>query len=99
MFDEEVLSNLAIGDLVRLNEDIDLQVGYGLIVDIKYNFDDIYDLIELNLKITKIKDPLSRTDDFYPTKPQILVMWTGANNGKILWMYASELTLIQKVSN
>lgn len=90
-----------IGDLVRLNEDIKIQIGYGLVTDIKFNFDDVYDLKFLDERIRSFREILAmRDDDFFPSKPQILVLWTGknilsANNS--IWMYASELTLVQKV--
>lgn len=90
-----------IGDLVRLNEDIKIQIGYGLITDIKFNFDDVYDLRFLDERIRNFREVLAmRDEDFLPSKPQILVLWTGKNlmsNSLSLWMYASELTLVQKV--
>lgn len=90
-----------IGDLVRLNEDIKIEIGYGLITDIKFNFDDVYDLRFLDERIRNFREVLAmRDEDFLPSKPQILVLWTGKNlmsNSLSLWMYASELTLVQKV--
>ena len=99
MFDNKLLfSELSIGDLVSLKEDVLLKIGYGLIIDIKYDFDDVYDLLELKNKISNIENVTSRTDDFYPTKPHILVLWSKTNKGVSLWMYDSELTLIEKVA-
>ena len=99
-FEDLLLCEFDVGDLVRLNEDIRLQIGYGLVVDVKNNFDDVYDMEYLTQKILKFKELTAdtRNEEFYPTKPQILVMWNNTINGdKKLWMYASELTIVQKV--
>lgn len=100
MIDKDIY-DFEIGDLVRLNEDLELEVGYGLVTDIKFNYDDVYDLKFLDERIRSFREILARReDDFFPSKPQILVLWTGKNilspNASI-WMYASELTLVQKV--
>ena len=90
-----------VGDLVRLNEDIKVEIGYGLVTDVKFNFDDVYDLKYLDERIRSFGEILAiRDDDFFSSKPQILVLWSGKNlvsNSLSLWMYASELTLVQKV--
>ena len=97
----KTIYDFEIGDLVRLNEDIDIEVGYGLVTDIKFNFDDIYDLKYLDERIRSFREILARRDDdFFPSKPQILVLWSGkniVNENTSIWMYASELTLVQKV--
>jgi len=98
---DKLLYNFEIGDLVRLSEDSELQVGYGLVTDVKYNFEDVYDLKYLNERIRNFREILARRDDdFFPSKPQILVLWSGKNVVEAnvsIWMYASELTLVQKV--
>lgn len=97
---DKAIYDFDVGDLVRLNEDIKVEIGYGLITDIKFNFDDVYDLRYLDERIRNFREILAkRDDDFFPTKPQILVLWSGKNlisNNLSLWMYASELTLVQK---
>jgi len=89
-----------IGDLVRLVEDYNVDVGYGLVTDVKANFDDIYDLEYLRVRIGTLRDVVpARNDDFFPSKPQVLVLWSGKNlvsSNKSIWMYESELTLVQK---
>lgn len=99
-FDDE-LCEFDIGDLVRLNEDYNLEVGCGLVTDIKNNFEDVYDIEYLRRKIGTLRQIIpSRNDDFFPSKPQILVLWTGKNivgTNTSIWMYASELILVQKV--
>lgn len=89
-----------VGDLVRLMEDHQLEAGYGLVTDIKFNFDDVYDLKLLDERIKSFREILERTDeDFLPSRPQILVLWSGKNivsQNTSIWMYASELTIIQK---
>lgn len=97
-----VLSSFDIGDLVRLTEDRELTIGYGLVTAVRENFDDVYDLLEISRRIDSLRGIVElRDDDFYPTKPQVLVLWN--NNtiidtaNKQLWMYASEITLVQKV--
>jgi hypothetical protein len=88
-----------VGDLVRLVEDPNLEVGCGLITDIKNSLDDVYDLEYLRLKIRNLKEILHpEDDDIFPSKPQILVLWTGKNiTAHSIWMYPSELTIVQKV--
>lgn len=97
-----ILNDFEIGDLVRLNEDIDLQIGLGLVIDIKLNFDDVYDVYEIRRKLQEFKDKYEmRQDDFFPVKPQILVLWNNSklfkSGNKEIWMYSSELTIVQKV--
>lgn len=99
-----LLSHFDVGDLVRLNEDIQLQIGYGLVTDVRETFEDVYDIVELSNRIDALKNIIElRDDDFYPAKPQILVLWNKSifsdRTNKQLWMYASELTLVQKVLN
>jgi hypothetical protein len=98
---EETIYEFEIGDLVRLNEDIKIEVGYGLVTDIKFNFEDIYDLKYLDERIRNFREIIAlRDDDIFPSKPQILVLWSGKNilsENSSMWMYASELTLVQKV--
>jgi|AACY02.1.fsa_nt_gi hypothetical protein len=97
-----ILCSFDVGDLVRLNEDKDLQIGYGLVTEVRENFDDVYDLLELSQRIDALKNIIElRDDDFYPTKPQVLVLWNKSIfpdvRNKQLWMYASEITIVQKV--
>ena len=98
---DKSMYDFQIGDLVRLNEDIKIEIGYGLVTDIKFNFDDIYDVKFLDERIRSFREILAiRDDDFFPSKPQILVLWSGkklVSENTSMWMYASELTLVQKV--
>jgi len=97
---DKAIYDFDIGDLVRLNEDINLEIGCGLVADIKFNFDDVYDVKYLDERISSFREILINRDDFFPSKPQILVLWTGKNlvsENTTIWMYASELTLVQKV--
>ena len=100
-----LLCDFDIGDLVTLRGDDKLQVGYGLVADIKFDFDDIYDIKELS---ERIKSLIENTNDInftyendYPSKPQVLVLWNSLknsnNNNRLLWMYSSDLILVQKV--
>ena len=41
---DKILCIFDIGDLVRLVEDYNVDVGYGLVTDVKVNFDDVYDI-------------------------------------------------------
>lgn len=98
-----IVHTFNIGDLVRLNEDTRLQIGYGLVTETRDSFDDVYDLAELSRRIDALKNIYKlRDDDFYPTKPQILVLWNKTiskqSSNKQLWMYASELTIVQKAT-
>ncbi|NDC29925.1 MAG: hypothetical protein EBZ58_03080 [Bacteroidetes bacterium] len=96
----KIFCEFDIGDLVRLVEDYNVDVGYGLVTDVKPNFDDVYDLEYLRVRIGTLRDIIpARSDDFFPSKPQVLVLWSGKNlvgSNKSIWMYESELTLVQK---
>jgi hypothetical protein len=98
---DKELCEFDIGDLVRLVEDNDFQVGCGLVMDIKISFDDVYDIEYLRKKIGTLRDIIpARNDDFFPSKPQVLVLWTGKNiigKNASIWMYSSELILVKKV--
>lgn len=98
---DKSIYDFEVGDLVRLNEDIKIEVGYGLVADVKKNFDDVYDLDYLNTRIKNLSEILHiRDDDFFPSRPQILVLWSGKaliSENISIWMYASELTIVQKV--
>ena len=97
-----LVPNLSIGDLVRLKEDLDLSVGIGLVADLKFNFDDVYDLKYILERLEDESCGLNvhhRDEGFYPTKPQALVMWSGKKLSKsnTMWMYTSEITIVNKV--
>lgn len=96
--------DFSIGDLVRLNEDSDLKIGFGIIEDLKLNFDDIYDINYLLDRIEEHKMGIKISEEnegFFSTKPQALVMWTGKRLAKSnsMWMYTSEITVVHKVIN
>lgn len=97
----KLLNDFSIGDLVRLNEDLNLHIGYGLVTEVRETFDDVYDLADLSKRLEELRNNLYyKEDGFYPTKPQILVLWNSikqTRDNKQLWMYASELTIVQKV--
>jgi hypothetical protein len=99
---EEFFCEFEIGDLVRLLEDQNISVGYGLVTDIKNSFDDVYDIDYLRNKIGTLRGLIpAKEDDFFPSKPQILVLWSGkrlASNNISIWMYPSELVIVQKVA-
>jgi hypothetical protein len=98
---DELFCDFDVGDLVRLTEDHQLFVGYGLVTDIKNSFDDVYDIDYLRNKIGTLRANIpAKEDDFFPSKPQILVLWSGKNitaSSVSIWMYPSELVIVQKV--
>jgi hypothetical protein len=97
---EYLPSDFDIGDLVRLSEDHKLEVGLGVIADIKENLEDVYDLVYLRAKIEKYHSLVEIDNDIFPSTPQILVLWNTRDiirNNVSLWMYAEELTILQKV--
>lgn len=99
---EDIFCEFEIGDLVRLLEDQELSIGYGLVTDIKKSFDDVYDIDYLRNKIGTLRGLIpTKEDDFFPSKPQVLVLWSGKSiiSGNIsIWMYPSELAIVQKVA-
>jgi hypothetical protein len=100
LFDEAVF-DFEIGDLVRLIEDHKIEIGYGLVTDIKDNLDDVYDLEYLRERFRSFREIIDlREQEIFPSKPQILVLWSGkaiTSENTSIWMYASELTIVQKV--
>jgi hypothetical protein len=99
--DEQLVFDYDIGDLVRLVEDRKIEVGYGIITDIKQDFEDVFDLEYLRKKIGTLRQEMpTREDDFFPSRPQILVLWTikkTSSNNISIWMYAEEIAIVQKV--
>lgn len=90
-----------IGDLVRLYEDREVNIGCGLVTSIKENLEDVYDLQYLRERIGTLRKHIpAKSDDFFSSRPQILVLWSmkTRNQNKIsLWMYAEELIIISKI--
>jgi len=99
--DDDICLQIGVGDLVRLVEDIDLEIGLGIVTDIKNNFEDVYDLDYLRKKIGTLREFVqAKDDDFFSSRPQILVLWNIKKNSKnsiLLWMHAEELTIFRKV--
>ncbi len=97
--EEKIASLLTLdyqpGDLVRLVEDHDLEVGVGLVKIVKRDLTDISDVIELFRA-------LQGEDDILPSKPQLFVMWSGGKRlipdmqPKSIWMYASDVILYKR---
>jgi hypothetical protein len=97
---KQSLYDFSIGDLVRLTEDRQLEIGLGVIADIKENLEDVYDLEYLRNRIQTLHNIIDLQEDIFPSTPQILVLWSTkkiTNNNITLWMYAEELTVLQKV--
>ena len=98
---KQLIFDYDIGDLVRLVEDHKLEIGYGIITDIKQNLEDVYDLDYLRKKIGTLRKEIpAKEDDFFPSRPQILVLWTikkTSSNNISIWMYAEEIAIVQKV--
>lgn len=94
--------DISIGDLVRLNEDLLLRNGVGVVEDIKLNFDD---LCHINYLLDKIEEHnlLTKThpesNGFFSSKPQALILWSNKRLSKSnsMWIYTSEITVIHKV--
>ena len=98
---DELLASLLLldfypGDLVRLAEDHDLEVGIGLVKIVKRDLTDISDMLDLLRALNGDKA------EIIPSKPQLYVMWTGGKNlvpekkPKSLWMYASDVAIYKK---
>ena len=99
---------ISIGDLVKLTGDDDVQVGFGIVLDVRT---DTYEMA-VSL-IESFNDYMSAIDeDFIPEQiteaerellqtPVYLVLWH-SNDGhtfssKPIWMYRSEISIISKV--
>jgi len=79
---EEIALGLSVGDLVRLKDDTELEVGLGLVTKINRGSEDLMDLFG--------------SIDWLAGKPSICVLWTKTNQHS-KWMDAEEVTLVQSV--
>ena len=96
-----LIPDLAVGDLVRLKEDVQLSVGIGLVEELRFNFDDVYDIKYILERLEDDSETLKtsvRDEGFYLTKPQALILWTRKklHKSNSMWMYTSEITIINK---
>ena len=88
---------ISIGDLVRLVDDEDIQVGIGLVLEQKH---DNRDAVEAFSN----EHPdffLEEIPEFLLFKPVYLVLWQGeaiSPNSVPVWMFDTELTIIKKES-
>jgi hypothetical protein len=103
---EKISCIFKIGDLVRLIEDKELNIGFGLIIDIKLSLEDVYDIkyfeeiLEPNILKNSIDSIYTSDRDIFPQKPLLLVSWNKLSfNNKSMWMYSSELMLVNRAVN
>jgi hypothetical protein len=84
------------GDLVRLIDDHELEIGVGLVKLVKRDLSDIVDLIQLvNALHNRIEE------DIFPSKPQLFVLWSGGkkvmnSEPKAIWMYSTDVALYRR---
>ena len=92
---------IEVGDLVRLKDDVGLNVSVGLVVAEKEDCTDFKDMLsELRTGIVG-EDPrfMDEIPDFLLFKPIYLVLWQGENiapTDKPVWMFRTELEIIEK---
>ena len=86
---------IKVGDLVRLKDDKDLDVGVGLVLGEKeVGFTEI-------MKRYHVDNPefIEDIEEFLLYKPIYLVLWQGehiAPNDKPVWMFSTEITVLPK---
>ena len=99
------IKQINIGDLVRLKDDIDLDIGLGLIVEVRSNSMDALDLFhERNEEVPYEFTPnqelwdVEEIPEYLLYKPIYLVMWQGGDpvdrTYRPVWMFSSELMLV-----
>jgi len=99
---------ISIGDLVKLKDDVDTLIGFGIVLDIRTdtyemavalieNFNDYMVAIDEDFvpeEITEAEKEMLQT-------PVYLILWHSTDghtfSSKPIWMYRSEITVISKV--
>lgn len=100
-------NDIAIGDLVKLKDDVDTAVGFGIVLDVRT---DTYDMAVA--LIQNFNDYMSAVDEgFEPEEitdaerellqtPVYLILWHSTDghtfSSRPIWMYHSEITVISK---
>lgn len=100
--------DISIGDLVKLKDDVDTLVGFGIVLDVRtdtyemavallQNFNDYMSAIDEEFEaeeITDVEKELLQT-------PVYLILWHSTDghtfSSRPIWMYQSEITVISKV--
>jgi len=100
--------DISIGDLVKLKDDVDTLIGFGIVLDVRTdtyemavalieNFNDYMVAIDEDFipeEITEAEKELLQT-------PVYLILWHSTDghtfSSKPIWMYHSEITVISKV--
>jgi len=99
---------ISIGDLVKLKDDVDTLIGFGIVLDVRTdtyemavalieNFNDYMVAIDEDFvpeEITEAEKEMLQT-------PVYLILWHSTDghtfSSKPIWMYRSEITVISKV--
>lgn len=91
----EEAEEISVGDLVRLVDDEDVNVGVGLVLEIREdNRDAIENALELRPDFF-----LEEIPEYLLYNPVYLVLWHGAAimpTGTPVWMFRTELEVIKK---
>jgi len=99
-----------VGDLVRLKDDIELDVGVGLIVETRSNNGDVVDLFHerqtnVPYEFTPNHDlwDIEEIPEYLLYKPIYLVLWQSGDpsteSNRPVWMFSTELVLVSEVKN
>ncbi len=100
-----VRKTIAVGDLVRLKDDADLDVGLGLIVEVRSSSSDVAELfhertIEVPYEFTPNQELWDVEDipEYLLYKPIYLVLWQSGDpateSSRPVWMFSTELVLV-----
>tara|TARA_Y100001938_G_C7786801_1_gene280593 strand:- start:93 stop:404 length:312 start_codon:yes stop_codon:yes gene_type:complete len=95
------VERIKVGDLVRLKDDVGVDVSVGLVIGERDDCIDFKDMLgELRSGIVG-DDPrfIEEIPDFLLYKPVYLVLWQGENiapTDKPVWMFRTEIELVEK---
>jgi len=99
---------ISIGDLVKLKDDVDTLIGFGIVLDVRTdtyemavalieNFNDYMVAIDEDF----IPEEITEAEKEMLQTPVYLILWHSTDghtfSSKPIWMYRSEITVISKV--
>lgn len=93
------MTKIKVGDLVRLTDDHDLDVGVGVVLKMKKDCKKINDLLIVEEDDEEGSLITEEIPEFSLFNPIYLILWQGDNispNDRPVWMFRSEIELVKK---
>jgi len=95
------MTEIKVGDLVRLADDHELAVGVGVVLKTKKDCNKINDLLE-GIEDDEDIPILEEMPEFFLYNPIYLVLWQGDNispSDRPVWMFRTEIELVKNARN